>query len=102
MRIFDVKLSLEYEDSLIGIIEYLNGFSPLIGAKYYEMIQEKVFSLAIMPLRCPLVRDDRLAEKGVRKISAKNYDIFFIVDENSGIVYVERILYSSMAFDILL
>jgi len=102
MQIFEVRISPEYREDLIGIVEYLNKFSPIIGAKYYALIQEKVSSLKTMPFRCPLVRDEILAEKGFRWIFAKNYVIFFTVDERESIVYIERILYSRVAFDVLL
>jgi len=102
MRIFNVIMLPKAESDLLGIIEYLNKFSPAIGGKYYDLIQSKVRSLAKMPLRQPIVRDERLSRAQVRWTIAKNYTIFFTVDVKNHTVYIERILYSRMAYDVLL
>ena len=47
-----------------------------------------------MPQKCPLVRDERLASIGYRKLLVKNYVVFFTIDEKAKVVDVERILYA--------
>jgi len=102
MQIFNVTISSDAQNDLASIIEYLNKFSPAIGAKYYDLISNKILSLQKMPLRLPVVRDERLTKEQVRWIFAKNYVIFFVADRKTSVVDVKRILYSSMAFDVLL
>lgn len=46
-----------------------------------------------MNLRNALVADEMLAYKGIRKIMMDNYIVFFIVNEESKIVTIVRILY---------
>ena len=102
MKKYNIIFSPDADNDLADIVLYLGGFSPNIALKYYDEITAKAYTLETMPFRCSLVRDESLAEKGVRRISAKNYDIYFTVDEGENTVYIERILYSSMAFDVLL
>lgn len=57
-------------------------------SKIADSIKEKV------PNRNTLVKDERLANKGIRKTIMNNYIIFYIVDDNSKIVTIIRILYA--------
>ena len=102
MKLFNIKVSPSAKSDLKDITEYLSEFDHRIATKYRNIIGDAIASLHTMPLRCPLVRDELLAEKGFRWIFAKNYVVFFTVDEENGIVYIERILYSRMAYDVLL
>ena len=102
MRSFNVQVSSEAEKDLIDIVLYLNGFAESVGAKYYDLIQRKILSLGSMPLRHPLVRDERLADKGVRWVFAKNYVIFYVVDKVKNIVDIKRVLHSLQEYDALL
>lgn len=55
-----------------------------------------ISSLANMPKRYPLVRDDLLASLGYRMVPVNNYIVFYSVDESSPEtreVNVERVLY---------
>jgi toxin ParE1/3/4 len=46
------------------------------------------------PLIRPLVRDEVLAEKGVRSLPVNNYSLFYVVRENIKQVNVIRFMYS--------
>jgi len=102
MQNFNVDISDKAQNDLISITEYLNKFSTEIGAKYYDLIMEKILKLNTLPLAFPLVRDPVLRKKGIRWIYARNYIIYFVVNENNSQVIVERILYSRRAYDAIL
>ncbi|MEW6623984.1 MAG: type II toxin-antitoxin system RelE/ParE family toxin [Bacillota bacterium] len=51
---------------LKDIVNYLNTLSPQAALKYYDLIVEKISSLAEMPERCPFVQDITLKAKGYR------------------------------------
>ena len=102
MRIFDVTITEEAEADLISIVKYLNNFSPSIGERYYTLIGKKIKSLRRMPQRCSLVHSKRLRYEGVRWIYAKNYVVFFVIDEKKNIVDVKRILHALQEYDVLL
>ena len=102
MQKYDIIVLETADRDLDDIIVYLSNFSPNIAQRYYDEITIKMTSLTSMPNRYPLVRDELLSKKGIRWVFAKNYVIFFTVDESESIVYIERILYSRMAYDVLL
>jgi plasmid stabilization system protein ParE len=102
MQSFDINISDKAQNDLISITEYLNKFSIEIGAKYFELIMNKILRLNTLPLAFPLVRDPVLRKKGIRWIYARNYTIYFVANEDSSQVIIERILYSRRAYDAIL
>ena len=59
-----------------------------------DTIEEALTKLADMPDSYPLVRDDRLASMGYRRLEVKNYTAFFTINDKERVVDVERILYA--------
>jgi len=102
MQNFRVIILKRAKQDLIDIVRYLNGFSDNIGAKYYDLICEKILSLETMPERHSLVRNERLRKLGFRWAYVKNYVIFFTVNTEKLEVTVKRILYSRREYDALL
>ena len=95
-----VKYNVRYTESaefdLIDIIHYiaveLN--EPEAAFNLADNIYTFIGSLSSMPYRYALVNEERLAVLGYRKLNIKNYLVFFTIDEEKQIVYVERILYA--------
>jgi len=58
-----------------------------------ELFEDAMAGLADMPQRYPFVADERLAQMGYRKLSLKNYVVFYSIDEGNKVVDIERILY---------
>ena len=55
---------------------------------------EKAFERIVRnPYMYELYGDKRLADKGYRKVTVKNYMIFYIVDEENKIVNIMRVIY---------
>ena len=59
-----------------------------------ESIEKALTGLTHMPHRYSLVDDKYLSAMGYRMLPVKNYLAFFTVDEDTGIVYIERVLYA--------
>jgi len=102
METYEVVFSDEARADLFDIVDYLNNFSIHIGVKYFDDIQETVFSLAFMPQRRPFVRDGVLRKKGYRWVSVRNYTVFFVIDETNKIVDVRAIMYSGREYTAIL
>ena len=102
METYNVVFSDEAKADLLEIVDYLNNFSIHIGVKYFDDIQQAVFSLAFMPQRCSFVRDEELRKKGYRWLSVRNYTIFFVIDESEKAVDIRTIAYSGREYTALL
>lgn len=83
------------ESDLRDIVRYIApSFStPIWALKMMELLGEAMAGLTDMPQRCPLVAYERLSQIGYRKLTIKNYVVFFPIDEKNKAVDVERILY---------
>ena len=70
MQSFDVKTMPDAKSDLADIVIYLTSFSESIATKYYGLIGRKILSLKTMPLRYPLVRDERLEKRGTLRTAS--------------------------------
>ncbi|HZK02445.1 MAG TPA: type II toxin-antitoxin system RelE/ParE family toxin [Anaerovoracaceae bacterium] len=65
-------------------------------------MEQAMVSLGVMPHRALAVVDERLASIGYRKLTLKNYIIFFIIDDKAKVVDVERILFGRRSWRTIL
>jgi len=96
MAKYRVDVSSPAEEDLRDILRYISSqlSAPITATKMMDVIEEALTRLADMPDSYPLVRDDRLASMGYRRLDVKNYTVFFTIDKKAQIVDVERILYA--------
>lgn len=95
MASYKVYLSEPAENDIRDIIRYLSAqlSAPMTAAKMLDAIEEAIESLADLPLKYPLITDERFASLGYHKLIINHYVAFFTVDEKSKVVDVERILF---------
>ena len=97
---YKIKIYSTAKMDLKDIISYLNTLSPQVAIKYYDLIVEKIGSLAEMPERCSFVRDVVLKAKGYRYLIVENYLVFFVVKADT--VQIRRILYGKRNYEWLM
>jgi toxin ParE1/3/4 len=97
---YKVKIYPAAQMDLTDIVSYLNTLSPQAAIRYYDLLVEKIGSLAEMPERCPFVRNIALKAKGYRYLIVENYLVFFVV--KSDTVQIRRILYNKRQYKGLL
>jgi len=97
---YKIRIYSNAKMDLKDIVSYLNTLSPQAAIKYYDLIVEKIGSLAEMPERCPFVRDVALKAKGYRYLIIENYLVFFIVKADT--VQIHRIIYGKRNYEWLL
>lgn len=95
MAKYRVDISEPAEKDLKDIVRYIASqlSAPISALKMMELFEETMADLSDIPQRCPLVADERLSQMGYRKLTVKNYLVFFSIDEKNKVVDVERILY---------
>ena len=97
---YKVKIYPAAQMDLNNIVSYLNTLSPQAAIRYYDLLVEKIGSLAEMPERCPFVRNIALKVKGYRYLIVENYLVFFVVKGDT--VQIRRILYNKRQYKGLL
>jgi toxin ParE1/3/4 len=93
---FKVIIELTAVSDLRGILRYLAEIlkEPVIAWRIYVTIKKQITTLAKMPLRYQLVSEESFAARGLRKMPADNYLVFYNVDEALREVHVLRVLYN--------
>lgn len=96
MAKYRVDVSELAENDLRDIVRYIASqlSAPVSALHMMELLEEAMAGLSDMPQRCPLVADQRLSQMGYRKLTVKNYIVFFSIDEKNKVVDIERILYA--------
>jgi plasmid stabilization system protein ParE len=96
MVAYRVDVSEPAEEDLRDIVRYITSelSAPITAIEMIETIKTALLRLSDIPHGYPVVRDDRLALMGYRRMDVKNYVAFFTIDEKKKIVDVERILYA--------
>lgn len=96
MERYKVELTEPAEQDFRGVYRYIATELSALETAFATMkaLETAMRSLQELPKRNPLVRDERLAALGYRRMIAKNYSIFYRVEEKKGVVYIVRILYN--------
>lgn len=95
MSKYSIEITEPAEHDLKDIIRYIaiELRDPHAAENVMEKIGSGVYGLVDLPLRNPLVLDERLSFQGIRKIIIDNYLVFYAVDEEQFSVTIIRILY---------
>ena len=95
MIIYQVEITVPAEIDLQGIVNYIAKElrEPTTALRVVASIGEAILGLEQLPLRNAPVRDERLANQGMRMLIVENYIVFYIVSEQDKIVHIVRILY---------
>jgi len=79
------------EQDLDEILVYLNEFSVKGANAFLDKLSMKLERLEEYPEMFPLVKDERLLEKGYRIIPIDNYLVFYVVTKK--VVQIRRIVF---------
>lgn len=95
METFHIAITEPAERDLRDIADYIAHelLDHVAARKLVSSIADSIFELEHMPLRNALVRDERLANQGIRKLVVEQYIVFYSVSEADATVTVIRILY---------
>ena len=93
---YKINISDLAKQDIMRMKEYISNdlLEPVIAVNTTDAVLDAITTLEEMPDRIGLVKDERLAEKGIRPLHVKNYTVFFRVDASAKIVDVVRVVYS--------
>ena len=97
IKMYKVRLTNQAKEHLRLIRNYykdeLN--EPKVADTIINLLKSKM-SLSKMPYRVKCVDEEPWRRYGLRKIIAKNYNIYFLIDGDKKIVNIVSIIYSRM------
>ena len=91
---FKTVLTDKFKEELIIAYDYLleTSKSTVIAKRYVQKVYEKILLIEKMPYAWALVKDDFLSSIRYRSTLVENYIIFYLIDEDQKIIYIERFL----------
>ena len=84
------------EQDILSAVKYIADVlkAPVAANHLLDEIERYEGILETTPNIYPFVPDERLAEKGLKFVTVKNYILFYIINENENTVDVIRFLHS--------
>jgi len=92
---FKTEYSEQAAADLADVIQYLSDelCSPQAAERFYQAVYEKLEVLSENPYIYPLHHDEKLYAEGYRFAVIGNYLMFYMVNDDSSIVDIVRIVY---------
>lgn len=93
---FRVLIASRAEADIAAVCRYTAQelLNPQAAAALADALYDAVGSLAEMPLRHPVWRNEPWKSRGVRSLGVKNYRIFYLADKAARRVLVLRVFYN--------
>lgn len=90
-----VKMALNAVEQVSEIVAYISKvlLVPDTAAKWADYLHKEVTGLNEMPLRFSLVEDEPWRSKGIRKMSVKNFLVYYLINEETTTVWVTAVTY---------
>ena len=89
---YEVKLTVqEIEEAVQYISKIL--LEPETARKWADTLQCEIEKLDFMPSRYPLAEEEPWHTKGIRKMSVKNFLVYYLVDEEKKAVWITAVIY---------
>lgn len=96
MESYAVEMTRQAEEQLSDIVQYISVTlrSPQAGMNTLDALEEEINSLSSMPSRYPAIEDDPAGGRGIRKTRAKNFNIYYQVDDARKRVNILAVCYA--------
>ena len=96
MEIYAVEMTRQAEEQLWEIVQYISVTlrSPQAGMNTLDALEEEINSLSAMPSRYPAIEDDPAGDRGIRRTWARNFNIYYQVDDAKKRVDILAVCYA--------
>lgn len=96
MDSFEIVIAPDAEADLLEIRDYIayTLLVPDVALDYIRVIRREIEKLSYMAVSIAPIDKEPWHSRGVRKIIAKNFHIYYKPDESSGRVYVMNVIYA--------
>ncbi|MCL2248935.1 MAG: type II toxin-antitoxin system RelE/ParE family toxin [Oscillospiraceae bacterium] len=92
---YHIEITAPAERDILEAARYINEqlLNPSAANRLLDKAEEAIASLSDMPKRYALVRDETLAQSGIRLMPVLNYLVFYTVRDKRNCVVIQRFLY---------
>ena len=92
--IYSIKFTAHAREDLDRIFSYIASelYAPQAATRIMKMIDQSISNLSTQPFIAPLINDEFLSKKGLRKLVAEDYIILYKVQTTVNNVLIYRIV----------
>ena len=92
---YKIIITPDAETDLNELDDYISFYlmAPDIAISCIRYIRSKIAGLRKAPKRYGLIEDEPWHSRGIRRMNAKNFAVFFYVYEEYAEVYIQNIIY---------
>ena len=96
MDSYEIIMTDDATTDLIELRDYIAEvlLAPETALSYIRAIRAEISTLSEMPARIRTVDDEPWHSRGIRRIIAKNFYVYYRIDESSKRVYILNIIYN--------
>lgn len=92
--IYNIKFTAHARKDLDRVFSYIASelYAPQAATRIMKMIDQSISNLSTQPFIAPLINDEFLSKKGLRKLVAEDYIILYKVQTTVNNVLIYRIV----------
>lgn len=96
LKKYTVIITPQAQEQIQQIINYIifSIKAPDAAFRLMDLIENKINTLDSFPERIAVIENEPWHSQGLRKLSAKNYFIYFWIDEKQSAVIVTAVIYN--------
>jgi toxin ParE1/3/4 len=96
MNEYEIIMTDDAVSDLLELRDYIAGvlLAPDTALSYIRSIRKEISTLSALPGRVKPVDEEPWHPRGIRRITANNFYVYYRIDENAKLVYVLNIIYS--------
>lgn len=96
MNSYEIIMTPDATTDLVELSDYIADvlLVPDTALSYIRAIREEISKLSEMPGRIKPVDDEPWHSRGIREIMAKNFYVYYRIDEETKRVYIMNVIYN--------
>lgn len=96
MNSYEIIMTLDDTTDLVELRDYIADvlLVPDTALSYIRAIRKEISKLSEMPGRIKPVDDEPWHSRGIREIMAKNFYVYYRIDEETKRVYIMNVIYN--------
>ena len=96
MNSYEIIMTPDATTDLVELRDYIADvlLVPDMALSYIRAIREEISKLSEMPGRIKPVDDEPWHSRGIREIMAKNFYVYYRIDEETKRVYIMNVIYN--------
>lgn len=92
---YEVMMTPQAVEQIRETVLYISHMllAPETASRWVDFLQKAIASLNSMPSRYPLTEEEPWRTRGMRKMSVKNFFVYYLIDVDQKKVFVTAVIY---------